>query len=91
MGRKAILLVKDGQIIKRTLAKPQAPRTLGLWFRVSDSEAAAHRSHVFAFWAQGSWWVFATGRSEPLRRFDGKKVSQDAVEVYMLTREAHHG
>lgn len=88
MGRKAILMVVDGGIRKSTLAKPQAPRTLGAWFRAADSRAATYRTGTYMFWAQGHWHVFCG--SQLAKTFKGKDM-QAAAEVYMLAIGARHG
>ena len=90
MGRKVILTVKNGQIAKITMPKPQAPRTLGTWFRAADDLARRQRSTIFAFRAQGCWRVFITGQSEPIKLFR-IDVSQDAVEMYLLAKGAING
>lgn len=95
MGRKAILMIVDGGVRKATLAKPQAPRTLGAWFRAAQHEAVEHRAGTFAFWAQGKWYIFHSDdwrlRAGSLVKEFAGKDSQDAVEVYMLTIGARHG
>lgn len=94
MGREALLLVVDGEIRKVTLAKPQAPRTLGAWFRAASQEAIRSRTGTFAFWAQNKWHIFSTDdwllrTAQLVKTFKGKDM-QDAVEVYMLTIGPRH-
>lgn len=89
MANKFIIILHEGQLVKRTVRKPDAPRNLKKWVRYAATEALSWKARHFVFRFHGKWHVFdALGDGLPvaverlLKTFD----EQTAAEMYLLTK-----
>lgn len=87
MANKFIIILKDGQLTKKTVRKPDAPRPLDKWLRAVSIAAQGWRAQHCVFRFHGKWHVIHTyAPSAPrhcvLKVFD----EQTAAEMYLLTK-----
>lgn len=87
MANKFIIILKDGQLTKKTVSKPEAPRKLNKWVSAAMIVATNSSAGHFLFRFHGKWHVFVTTIwlnhcYVPLKTFD----EQAAAEMYLLTK-----
>jgi len=91
MGTKVILCVIGGNVVPKPLSKPQAPRKLEQWLRAAQSKATAWGVQCYAFKYAGAWRVFDTRQPPRPPKIFSATAPQEAVEMYLLAKEASNG
>lgn len=85
MANKFIIILKGGQLTKKTVRQPPAPRPLDKWLRTVSIATQGWRAQHCVFRYHGKWHViqtYSTNHYHTLKTFD----NQAAAEMYMLTK-----
>lgn len=85
MTKKFILIVRHGQILKRSVHRPSIPTpNLRKWVVSCEAVAAQSQASHFLFKYDRQWHVHKLGDDLPVKRFPGK--NRTAAEMYLLMR-----